>query len=202
MHEIDPQSETRMRQALQRLGAASPLGAPPEIGTRLAETFRRHHAQRRRIRRAGMALAAVIVLGLAWLALPRAAQRPAGNAAQHQIGERKNAPVASAAEQKPAPAPPSTVKAEVKQAAATASSQRKRAGTATTTSARASDFLALPGYDPAVPLDELQVVRVQLPANALWKMGAPISAEAGERQVTADFVMNQDGTPYAVRLVQ
>jgi hypothetical protein len=63
-------------------------------------------------------------------------------------------------------------------------------------------FLALPGYDPAVPADELQVVRVQLPASALWQMGAPVSPDSGTRKFMADFVVSQDGTPYAVRLVQ
>jgi hypothetical protein len=63
-------------------------------------------------------------------------------------------------------------------------------------------FLALPGYDPAVPVDELHVVRVQLPASALWQMGAPVSPDSGERRFMADFVVSQDGTPYAVRLVQ
>ena len=63
-------------------------------------------------------------------------------------------------------------------------------------------FLALPGYDPAVPADELHVVRVQLPGSALWQMGAPISPDSGARQFMADFVVSQDGTPYAVRLVQ
>jgi len=63
-------------------------------------------------------------------------------------------------------------------------------------------FLALPAYDPSVPLDDLQVVRVQLPASALWTIGAPIPADAGERRMLADFVVGQDGTAYAVRLVQ
>ncbi|MGZ4896228.1 MAG: hypothetical protein ACXVJ0_07230 [Candidatus Angelobacter sp.] len=63
-------------------------------------------------------------------------------------------------------------------------------------------FLALPGYDPAVPADELHVVRVQLPASALWQMGAPVSPDSGARRFMADFVVSQDGTPYAVRLVQ
>jgi hypothetical protein len=63
-------------------------------------------------------------------------------------------------------------------------------------------FLALPGYDPAVPADELSIVRVRLPASALWQMGAPVSPDSGARKFMADFVVSQDGTPYAVRLVQ
>jgi hypothetical protein len=64
------------------------------------------------------------------------------------------------------------------------------------------EFLALPGYDPAVPADELHVVRVQLPGSALWQIGAPMSPDSGARKFMADFVVSQDGTPYAVRLVQ
>ena len=63
-------------------------------------------------------------------------------------------------------------------------------------------FIALPGYDRTVPLDELHVVRVQLPASALWQIGAPMTASAGTHNITADFVVSQGGTPYAVRLVQ
>jgi hypothetical protein len=68
--------------------------------------------------------------------------------------------------------------------------------------AASRQFLALPGYDPAVPADELRVVRVQVPASALWQMGAPVSPDSGARKFMADFVVSQDGTPYAVRLVQ
>jgi hypothetical protein len=63
-------------------------------------------------------------------------------------------------------------------------------------------FLALPGYDPAIPPEQLSIVRVQLPASALWQMGAPVSPDSGARKFMADFVVSQDGTPYAVRLVQ
>lgn len=73
-------------------------------------------------------------------------------------------------------------------------------GAAASVASRA--FLALPAYDPTMPKDDLQVVRVQLPASALWKIGAPVPADASERRVMADFVVGQDGTAYAVRLVQ
>jgi hypothetical protein len=71
-----------------------------------------------------------------------------------------------------------------------------------TLAASRRQFLALPGYDPAVPVDELHVVRVRVPASALWQMGAPVSPDSGARKFMADFVVSQDGTPYAVRLVQ
>lgn len=73
---------------------------------------------------------------------------------------------------------------------------------AATKAASGRQFLALPGYDPAVPADELHLVRVQLPVAALWQMGAPVNPDGNGGRILADFVVSQDGTPYAVRLVQ
>jgi hypothetical protein len=79
---------------------------------------------------------------------------------------------------------------------------RKNTQPKATTTAYSRKFLALPGYDPAVPADELHVVRVRVSSNALWQMGAPVNPDGIGRRVMADFVVSQDGTPYAVRLVQ
>ncbi len=192
MHEIDPQSEDRLKEALRRLAASSPRSAPAELGAGLLGEFRRRHARRRQLRRAGMlALAACIALAAAWLSLPRK-QNGAARRVESAVSAKPAVPAASPAELKPV---------EGKQTAAR-SPRRNSAKTATATTASGKAFLALPGYDPAVPMEELQVVRVKLPASALWKIGAPVGADAGERPLTADFVMNQDGTPYAVRLAQ
>jgi hypothetical protein len=100
--------------------------------------------------------------------------------------------------------PPTAISWAGNAAKAVHPSAKKHAKLKSATIAAASrrEFLALPGYDPAVPADELHVVRVQLPASALWQMGAPVSPDSGARKFMADFVVNQDGTPYAVRLVQ
>jgi hypothetical protein len=191
MREIDPQSEIRLTEALRRLAASSSQGAPPEIGASLLGEFRRHHARRKRIRGTGvLALAAGIVLAAMWLSLSRAG---------HQSAPGRQAESTSAGLEKQTPAAPPMATPGMRQAARKTSS---RPPSARGVRAGNRAFLALPGYDPAVPVDELQVVRVQLPASALWKIGAPVGADAGERRMTADFVMNQDGTPYAVRLVQ
>src|SRR5262245_4269076 len=55
MREIDPQSDTRLTEALRRLAASSPQSAPPELGSGLLGEFRRHHARRRQVRRLGIA---------------------------------------------------------------------------------------------------------------------------------------------------
>ena len=195
MREIDPQSEPRLTEALRRLAASSPQSAPPELGAGLLGEFRRHH-RRRRIRRIGViGLAACLILTVSLLN----GRRPSSGAqnAQNTATPAKSVEVP----EKPAVATPVPVLSAAppvthKQLAARPKSAK------TSTSAASHAFVALPGYDPTVPLDELHVVRVQLPANALWQIGAPVSASAGTHNVTADFVVSQGGTPYAVRLVQ
>jgi hypothetical protein len=62
--------------------------------------------------------------------------------------------------------------------------------------------VALPTFDPAIPIDHLEMVRVDLPARALRLVGFPVSEEVADRRVVADVLLAQDGTPYALRLVQ
>jgi hypothetical protein len=190
MREIDQQSETRLKQALQRMAAASPQSLPVEVGAELLAKFRRHHARRRWMRRGGM-MALAVCLGAAAIWSSRSPSQ--------RHSDQENFAKAVAGHEEKLSSPPPVVAAVTKQARKTlagAQSTRRAAVAAN----RA--FLALPAYDPTVPLDDLQVVRVQLPASALWKIGAPIPADAGERRLTADFVVGQDGTAYAVRLVQ
>ena len=193
MPEVDPQSDRRLTEALRRMAASSRQDAPAEIGAGLITAFRRHHTRRRRIRMAGVAgLVASLVL-VAGMIFMRTSQK--GDVEQaHRVITNV-----------PGKAP--ETQAVVKQAAAVtvpsrATGKRMHAKATTTQTAASRQFLALPGYDPAVPPDELQVVRVRLPASALWQMGAPMSADGDGRRVLADFVVSQDGTPYAVRLVQ
>jgi hypothetical protein len=195
MREIDPQSETRLTEALRRMAASSSQSASPELGAGLLNEFRRYHA-RRRIRQTGLAaLVACLLLAASLVFMHKSPQQQSQAAKLH--GPAADTP------QKPtsiSPAPavaaaPHTVKMPGL-AAARPKSSKPQASTVSRT------FLALPGYDPAVPTDELHVVRVQLPASALWRVGAPVAADAGSRRMTADFVVSQDGTPFAVRLVQ
>ncbi|MGZ4840976.1 MAG: hypothetical protein ACXV5J_04470 [Candidatus Angelobacter sp.] len=199
MHEIDPQSgdpftDRRLTEALQHLAASSRQGAPSGIGAGLATAFRRHHARRRLVRRMSVAaIAAGLALAASLMSVSSrsAHQAPAKVIVQEQrSGVPANAPEVSTSA-KAVTSTPRPVAKHVKPKATDsniASSRRQ--------------FLALPGYDPAVPADELHVVRVQLPASALWQMGAPVSPDSGARRFMADFVVSQDGTPYAVRLVQ
>jgi hypothetical protein len=66
----------------------------------------------------------------------------------------------------------------------------------------ADRFVALPTFDPAIPIDHLDVVRVDLAGRDLRLVGFPVSEEIADRRVVADVLLAQDGTPYALRLVQ
>ncbi len=201
MREIDPQSgdlksDARLSEALRGLAASSNRGAPAEIGAGLATAFRRHHTRRRRIRRAGIS---ALVLCLSVLAAVLSTRFSSHQKPGNEQGHTISSPTAT----KPSEAMPVTrvvpakPQAVVKRGAARASTRK-----VTTQSASNRPFLALPAYDPSIPKDQMHVVRVHLPASELWQMGAPISASAGTRSMTADFVVGQGGTPYAVRLVQ
>jgi hypothetical protein len=196
MHEIDPHSgepvkDDALTVALGRLAASSRQGAPAEIGAGLATAFRHHHARRRLVRRTtAAALAACIALIAGLLSIRSPQQAPEKRQPQEVAG---SVPVQ----------PPNAISSTgVAAKAVHPSVKHAKSKAATTAGASRREFLALPGYDPAVPADELHVVRVQLPASALWQMGAPVSPDSGARKFMADFVVAQDGTPYAVRLVQ
>jgi hypothetical protein len=197
MREIDPQSgdlksDDRLTEALRGLAASSRRGAPVEIGTSLATAFRRHHTRRRLVRRMSIAaLAACLALaaGLISMRTRHGVQSTEIVKEQPRVVPAKSLDVATVA--KPNTMPARSVKKQAKPKVANSN-----------LAVASRQFLALPGYDPAVPADELRVVRVQVPASALWQMGAPVSPDSGARKFMADFVVSQDGTPYAVRLVQ
>src|SRR5436853_5964153 len=63
MSEIDPQSDSRLTEALRYMAASSREGAPAQVAAGLATAFRRHHARRRLLRQVRVAaLAACFVL--------------------------------------------------------------------------------------------------------------------------------------------
>jgi len=66
----------------------------------------------------------------------------------------------------------------------------------------ATAFVALPFSGETAPVGDEVVVRESLSPAALANLGLPVSeANAGEN-VLADFVVDEDGTPRAVRLVE
>jgi hypothetical protein len=59
----------------------------------------------------------------------------------------------------------------------------------------------LPSFDPAVPLENSQVIRLQMPGGALALVGIPVAPDLADQPIVADIAVAQDGRPYAVRLV-
>jgi hypothetical protein len=187
-----PNSETRLTKALRSMAAASARSAPPEIGDALTQAFRRHHARRRLVRRATMMAAAIIVVLPAVLLV----------SPKHVVESPAPAVAGPGTAPNTAVAAPRT---NVFPATATTSPSHKRrrpVAQRVGTVAHRDDFLPLPSYDLRTQTEDLRIVRLRLNGRSLRLVGAPISAEIDDRAVLADFVIGQDGTPYAVRLLQ
>ena len=181
----------RLSAALRRLGAIAPRSVTPAVGDMLKDEFRRHHIRRRRERNARMLLAACLAaasVGTMFILRPR----PSITVATH---EPLQTTLPSQANISIRPVQPKTTQLRPVKSRA---SHRTRKDPAS-----ADDrFVALPTFDPAIPIDRLEMVRVDLPGRELRLVGFPVSEEIADRRVIADVVLAQDGTPYALRLVQ
>jgi hypothetical protein len=86
--------------------------------------------------------------------------------------------------------------------ASTVSAANANTNLAEADSEYATAFVALPFTGETSPVGDEVVVRESLSPAALANLGLPVSeANAGEN-VLADFVVDEDGTPRAVRLVE
>jgi hypothetical protein len=187
--------EEKLLKALRELAADAPQGASPELAITLQGAFRRHH-RRRRVMRIGGSVLACLAMALALLVVRRPeSQAPAPLA----VGPRPAAapPARGASMRRLPPVRRSTQpKAQVRRGKPqTARGQARPAQTL------ASDFVALPSFDPALPIEQSQMVRLVLPGSALRLVGYPVNEDLAERRVVTDVLVSQDGTPYAVRLV-
>jgi hypothetical protein len=186
------QSEERLSEALRHLGRVPQQSAPPELYTRLASAFRAHHARRRRVQRARVLLALVgcLACGIALLRmLPIATYGPGTKQATEAVHT----------------IPPQESNSSESQIASEAHRQdtaQRHAPRQAGSKQVADDFVALPSYDPNVLAEGLHIIRLDMRGADLRLVGAPVSEELSQRRVVADFVIGQDGTPYAVRLVQ
>lgn len=193
------QGKIRMSDAMRRLNALAPQGAPAALGDSLKGEFLRHHARRKRIQAArisllaaGLAAAAALSVFVLW---PRSTSNRARQENPQTLLQPK--PIAAGLVESTAPQP------QVHKSAA-------RARRSTGIPARAlknppSDtdrFVALPTYDPAIPIGDLQMVRLDLPGRALQLVGFHVPEDIADGRVVADILLAQDGTPYALRLVQ
>jgi hypothetical protein len=185
------QPDTRLSAALRRLGVIAPRSAPPALGEMLKNEFRRHHLCRRKARNASILLAAACLatsVGVFFILRPR----PTETLAAHD-----SLPTA--------PLPPVDISVGLPEPKTTPLRSVKSHGSKRTRKNPESvddRFMALPTFDPAIPIDHSEIVRVDLPGRALRLVGFPVGEEFADRRVLADVVLAQDGTPYALRLVQ
>lgn len=185
------QPDSRLSAALRRLGAIAPRGAPLALGDLLKDEFRRHHIRRRRNRNARILLAAACVaasLGTFLILIPR----PSNMAAIHESFQTTSPLQADIL------VAPTAPKATRLKAAKSHASNRSRKNPVTAE----NRFVALPTFDPAIPIDHLQMVRLDLAGRDLRLVGFPVREEIADRRIIADVLLAQDGTPYALRLVQ
>jgi len=184
------QPDNRMSDALRRLNAVAPQGASPALGDMLKDEFRHHSARRRRMQTVRISLLAACLIASVGLSL---------------ILSRPRAPNIRVVHEPPQIAPPEVNLAGLIEPAAShpaVQTPRARVRTRKIAPAEADRFVALPTFDPAIPIDHLEMVRLDLPGRALQLVGFPVSEEIAERRVLADVLLAQDGTPYALRLVR
>lgn len=202
---MSPQRDT-LSDALRELGSASPQ-ASPALQSQLGEAYVRHHA-RRQLRQgvaAVMALAVCVGISLYWLT------------GRGQVARRNVVEPAPTTAQTPPAAPQIVAPAhspELPQARTIAKSAAKphlppsgvkrlrNVNVDAPATVEAADFIALPTFDPAIPVGESRLVRMDLPASDLQLIGYPVDGQLLDRRIVTDVLVGQDGMPYAVRLVQ
>ena len=185
------QPDSRLSAALRRLGAIAPQSAPPSLGDMLKGEFRRHHIRRRRARNARILWAAACVaasVGTFLILRPR----PSNMATIHESLQTTppSQPNILVALTKPKTTRPKAVKSHA------LNRSRKNPVIAE------NRFVPLPTFDPAIPIDHLQMVRLDLAGRDLRLVGFPVREEIADHRIVADVLLAQDGTPYALRLVQ
>lgn len=197
MREIDStrNPEARLRQALRSLSANSSAEAPPQIGEALTGAFRRHHARRRAVRRTAMAAVIFCVVLPATVLLVVTERRHKSTPATETVVVSSPAKI---------PAPPVAVASPLSvRAKKFHATSGRLAPTAASVDVAVSDgFVDLPSSNQAVRGEDLRVVRLEVTGRALQMVGAPVAEESADNRMLADFIVGQDGTPYAVRLVR
>jgi hypothetical protein len=196
-------TDGKLAQALRELAGTAPAGAPPELETSLVGRFRRHH--RRRRFRSGAIIAAVAAGLMAAASLPlwRKAAPPVA------VVQAPSPGTASVQQPTAATTTPAIPQRQVTLSAATDArkiapkrAQRRPApSTADSIITATPDFVPLPAYDPAFPAGRSLLIRLEMPGTDLGLVGYPVTESLSERRVVTDVLVSEDGTPYAVRLV-
>jgi hypothetical protein len=193
--------DEKLVKALRELAEDAPRGAPAEVGIRVGAAFARRRALLWR-RRAGLvtvAAAAILVTSLMWM---RRGNLSSAQIAKQQAAQNAAQPldVAHADEGADHSQDVSNTKRASNGRQLSAQAQRHQVA-ATSSDLASNDFIALPTFDPAIPVGPSRIVRVELPGSSLQLVGYPVNAEMMDRRVVTDLLLGQDGRPYAVRLV-
>lgn len=201
---MNPGKDT-LSEALRELAAASPQ-ASSEIGVNLSRAFAQHHAKRRMRQRMAVAVALAACLAISVVLLRTGKRSGDVKVVEHTpqtVQVPSSGPKIVAPESPKLPAP-SVARASGKPRAHAkpAINPRKHDEEAPATIVDAGDFVALSTFDPAMPLGESRMVRMDLPGSALQLIGYPVDPQLLDRRIVTDVLLGQDGTPYAVRLVQ
>jgi hypothetical protein len=77
----------------------------------------------------------------------------------------------------------------------------RNAGSLEDISATSGAFMPLP-YADGGPVEDATLVRMVLPGTALSALGLPVTDGSAEGKVVADFIVGEDGTPEAIRIVR
>jgi hypothetical protein len=206
--------------AFEDLAERTPRGAPPEIGVRLREAFRTHHARLRRRRlmvstaAAAFGLCAAVAVLVLFRAGPSVSRPGAPENNRPGSAAPENNLAGSAVQPSPVPPNPEPNDRTISQAGGPATSTNHEAvGPVPSTNheprrlrrsspaVAAGPFIPLPTYDPVVPTDGYEILRVQLRDTALSELGLPVREDASGRSVLADLLVDRDGIPLAVRFV-
>jgi hypothetical protein len=197
---MKPQRDT-LSEALHELAATAPQ-ASPELGVNLRSAFVRHHAQRRRKRAAiAFGLAACVAASLYWFGAGRQGKSVEVESVPQSAKAASPEPVV--APKRPGTPAPSVASTAVKPQPRTKQPAKARSHgvEAPPATLEAGDFVALPTFDPAIPLGQSRMVRMDLPGSALQLIGYPVDGQLFDRRILTDVLVGQDGTPYAVRFV-
>jgi hypothetical protein len=192
VHKVN-QNDKRLSEALRRMAALAPQGAPPSLKEMLHDEFRRHHALRRRKQITQISSFAAVLaacLAMAFVFWPRATNIVARKEIVPTMPQPHKPASAGQAESK---LPKPNVRIQ---------NHRMRVKTRKSSPAPSDRFVVLPTFDAAIPIDHLEMVRLNLPGRDLRLVGFPVSEEIAERRVLADVLVAPDGTPYALRFVQ
>jgi hypothetical protein len=192
-------SDNLLSESLKYLAAAAPEEAPRRIAANLELAFRRHHLRRKGIWVAQFtALAASLLLAaVLWMHWDNPSH--GGGQDSMRAGEARqpaaHGPIASASPAVAMPAP-----SHIAPSRQHFASMHHHAVIGDNRHSASGKFIFMPGMDQETPTGSLMVVRLELPTSALSLVGLSAIGDSSQDRVLADILIDQDGTPYAIRV--